>query len=69
MRTGSESTPPPPCCAEEYQAETRLMQTGTEKPVLNTRLHNPEKTRAVVQAGAENDSEPAEARGLRCGTG
>lgn len=50
------SRPPPPCCAEEYQAETRLVQTSTEKPLLNTRLHNPQNTRAVVQTSVENDT-------------
>lgn len=33
-----------------------LVQRSTEKPVLNTRLHNPGNTRHVVQTGTENDT-------------
>lgn len=32
-----------------------LVQRSTEKPVLNTRLHNPGNTRHAVQTGTEND--------------
>ena len=33
-----------------------LVQRSTEKPVLNTRLHNPGNKRPAVQTGTENDS-------------
>ena len=32
-----------------------LVQRSTEKPVLNTRLHNPGNKRPAVQTGTEND--------------
>ncbi|MGY2747450.1 hypothetical protein [Arthrobacter sp. UYCu723] len=38
------------------------MQTSTDNPPLNTRLHNPGNTLPAVQTGTENDNMSAGSR-------